>query len=341
MPSKLTAAALAAVLVVFGTRVTGLDVLLLTRSFTWAILALSAWFLLRVSGRASLGNAAFFGTSAYVVGVSVTRWELDNFWVVLGIAIAASAAVGVVVGLVSGRLSGVHFLLITLAFAELLRSLAVRWSVLGGENGIAGITRPSAWPLGVDLTESETMMWFAGGWLAVVVVGLVVVLRSPFGAHLVGVRDSETRMAALGASPVPYRVTAVVLASVVAGVAGVLNAYAVRFVSPTDVAPLVSAKALLFTAIGGVGMVGAIVASVVMTFLEDDLSSRWDSWPTVLGGVYLAIAMIGTRPRTAVGSALGRGGSVATRRRPPAPTPAPAAAVSTQSQAQALAETTA
>jgi branched-chain amino acid transport system permease protein len=264
------------------------------------MLALSAWFLLRIGGRASLGNAAFFGTSAYIVGLSVSRWQFDNVWVVLGLGVIASAAVGLVVGLVSGRLSGFHFLLITLAFAELLRSVAVRWGALGGENGIAGITRPSTWPLRVDLADSETMMWFVGAWLAVVVVGLVVVLRSPFGANLVGIRDSETRMAALGFSPAPYRITAVVIASVVAGVAGVLNAYTVRFVSPTDLAPLVSAKALLFTAIGGAGMIGAIVASIVMTFLEDDLSTRWDRWPTVLGVVYLAIAMIGPRPRAAL-----------------------------------------
>lgn len=310
MPSKVSAALLAVVLVGFGSQVTGLDVLLLTRSFTWAMLALSAWFLLRVSGRASLGNAAFFGTSAYVVGLSATEWDIGNFWVSVVVAMAASAVVGLVVGLVSARLSGFHFLLITLAFSELLRSLTLQWDLLGGEDGIAGISRPSTWPLSVDLGRSESMMWFTGAWLAVVLVALVVVLRSPFGANLVAVRDSETRMAALGCSPVPYRVTAVVLASVVAGVAGALNAYAVRFVSPAELVPLVSAKALLFTAIGGIGMIGAVVASVVMTFLENDLSTRWDRWPTVLGVVYIAIAMVGTRPRTALRSLLGRAAAV-------------------------------
>jgi branched-chain amino acid transport system permease protein len=306
IPSKTSAALLAVVLVGAGVRVTGLDVLLLTRSFTWAMLALSAWFLLRVSGRASLGNAAFFGTAAYAVGLSTTRWGIDNFWVALLVAVAASAAVGLAIGMVSGRLGGFHFLLITLAFAELLRSLALRWGTLGGEDGIAGVTRPSTWPLPVDLADSKSMMWFTGAWLAVVLVALVVVVRSPFGAHLVGMRDSAGRMAALGHAPIPYRVGAVVVASVVAGIAGALNVYAVRFVSPAELVPLVSAKALLFTAIGGIGMVGAVVASVCMTFLEDDLSTRWDRWPTVLGAVYIAIAMIGQRPRAAVRSLVAR-----------------------------------
>jgi branched-chain amino acid transport system permease protein len=257
------------------------------------MLALSAWFLLRSSGRASLGNAAFFGTSGYVVGLCSTRWGIDNLWLAMALAVGAAAAVGVLVGLVSARLSGFHFLLITLAFAELIRSVALRWELLGGEDGLAGVTRPSVWPIPLDLGESEAMMWFTGAMLLVVGLGLVRVLRSPFGANLVGVRDSETRMQSLGCSPAPYRLAAVVMASVIAGVAGSLNVYAVRFVSPTDLVPLVSAKALLFSAIGGAGMVGTILASVVMTFLESDLSTRWDRWPTVLGAVYLAIAMIG------------------------------------------------
>ena len=127
------------------------------------------------------------------------------------------------------------------------------------------------------------------------VLALVVVLRSPFGACVIGVRDSPGRMAALGYSPTAYRIAGVVVASTVAGMAGVLNAYVVRFVSPTEFAPLVSAKSLLFTVVGGSGMLGSVVAATVLTFLEDELSTRFDRWLTVLGLVYVAIAMIGER----------------------------------------------
>lgn len=296
IPSWRVGAAVVIALVLVGTRMTGLDVLLLARSFVWGLLALSAWFLLRASGRASLGNAAFFGVSAYVVGLCSVQWQIDNIWVALAAGVGLAAAFGFVIGLVSGRLSGFHFLLITLAFAELLRALALRWSFIGGEDGIAGITRPSAWPLPVDLGDSTTMMWFTGVCLLGVALGLTMILRSPFGAAVVAVRDSERRMASLGYAPVRYRVAAVVLSSAVAGLAGALNAYVVRFVSPTDLLPLVSAKALLFAAIGGISMVGSVIVSVVMTFLEDDLSTRWDRWPTVLGLVYIGIALIGTTP---------------------------------------------
>lgn len=270
-------------------------VLLLTRAFVWAILALSAWFLLRVTGRASLGNATFFGVAAYATGLCATRWGIDNIWLTLAIAITVAATAGLLVGAASGRLGGFHFLLITLAFAEMFRAYAVRSEHLGGEDGIAGIGRPSTWPLPLDLTNATTLMWFTGAALAVTVLALVVVLRSPFGACVIGVRDSPGRMAALGYSPTAYRIAGVVVASTVAGMAGVLNAYVVRFVSPTEFAPLVSAKSLLFTVVGGSGMLGSVVAATVLTFLEDELSTRFDRWLTVLGLVYVAIAMIGER----------------------------------------------
>ncbi len=274
----------------------GFNLLLLTRAYAWAMLALSTWFLLRVSGRASLGNAAFQGVAAYLVGISSTRWNIDNLWVTLLIAVSAAATVGLIVGWVSSRLSGFHFLLITLAFAEMLRALALRWRTLGGEDGISGVTRPSAWPLPVDLTDSRQLTWMALALLTTAVLGLITVLRSPFGAAVYGVRDSDSRMAALGHSPAAYRAAAVVLSSVVAGLAGVVNAYAIRFVSPADFVPLVSAKALLFAVVGGAGMLGAVVAAVGLTFLENDLSGRFDRWPMVLGFVYIAIAMVGPAP---------------------------------------------
>lgn len=294
----------------------GFDVLLLTRAFCWAMLALSTWLLLRISGRASLGNAAFQGVAAYVVGLSATRWELDNIWVVLAIAVSGAAAVGWLIGWVSAKLSGFHFLLITLAFAEMLRSLALRWKALGGEDGISGLPRPSTWPVPLDLTEARNMAWFTLGLLTITLIVLVVLLRSAFGAAVQGVRDSESRMAALGYTPGRYRIGVVVLASTIAAGAGVANAYAVRFVSPTDLVPLVSAKALLFAVVGGAGMLGAAAAAILLTFLENDLSGRFDRWPMVLGLVYVAIAMAGPTPLRSLTGRMARA-----RHRAPVPAP--------------------
>lgn len=276
-----------------GLLATPFQVTLLTRAYIWAILAVSVWFLLRIGNRASLGHAAFFGTAAYAVGIAITRWNVDNLWVVLAIAVATSSVAGLVVGAVASRLGGVHFLLITLAFAEMLRSLATRWREFGGDDGLAGVTRPNAWPLPVDLTSSSAMLWFTLGLLVLVIVVLTVVVRSPFGAALRGVRDSETRMASLGYNPVAYRVAAFTLSAAIAGLAGAANAMHTYFVSPADLVPLVSAKALLFVVIGGTAMLGAAVAAVFFVVLEDLLSSYTQHWPAVLGLIFIIIAIVG------------------------------------------------
>lgn len=317
MPSRRSTVIVFLLVLVIGLRIGSADRLLFTTALIWAMLALSAWFLLRISGRSSLGNASFFGVAAYVVGVSSTLWDIDNIWIVLAIALSASALVGLLVGLVSGRLSGFHFLLITLAFAEMFRSLATRWKRLGGEDGMAGIGRPSAWPIPLDLADATTMMWFTFMALILTVAMLAIVVRSPFGAAVVATRDSESRMATLGYVPAAQRVAAVVVASVVAGLAGALNAYAIRFVSPAEFVPLVSAKALLFAVIGGAGMLGSVVAAVVMTFLEDELSARLDRWTTVLGVVYLLIAMFGDLPKRWFGRLRSRTASIDDAGSPP------------------------
>lgn len=295
-PSFLQAIILIGFLIVIGMLVGDSDRLLFTTALIWAMLSMSTWFLLRVSGRSSLGNASFFGAAAYTTGLCSTVWDIDNLWVAVTLGIGVSAVVGLVIGLVSGRLDGFHFLLITLAFAEMLRSVATRWKRLGGEDGMAGIRRPSTWPISVDLTDAGNMMWMTLAFLVACMAVLTMIVRSPFGAAVIAVRDSESRMEALGYRPAGYRIAAVVVSSMIAGVAGVLNAYAIRFISPADLVPLVSAKALLYAVIGGAGLVGAVIAAVAMTFLEDLLSSRFDRWTTVLGLIYIGIAMLSGSP---------------------------------------------
>lgn len=335
-PMFLGAALAIAAIVTFGFLATPFQVILLTRAFVWAMLGLAAWFLLRVAGRSSLGTAAFFGSGAYVAALAVTRWGHANFWVVLGLAVAASVIVGVVVGLVAGRLSGIHFLLITLAFAEMLRALTTRWGTLGGDDGISGITRPKTGLFGLDLRPAENLMWFTGGWFLLLAVLVVVILRSPFGAALIGIRDSESRMAALGYGSAPYRVAAVGISAFIAGVAGCLNALATRFVSPAEFAPLVSAKALLFAVVGGIGLVGAALAAVVITFAEDYLSSRFDRWLLLLGVLYVVIAMIGQNPLARVRAAVHATVRRPSRRRPSVADEAATAAARTDDENAAL-----
>ncbi len=275
------------------------QVTLVVRGLAWATLAASVWFLLRLCNLPSLGHAAFFGIGAYTAGLAVTRWNVDNVFVALGLAVLVTAVLSLPIAVIAGRLRTMSFILVTLAFAEMMRSLATRWSELGGTDGLVGVTRPGAWPTGIDLSQSTTYYYFA---LAVMVVGvavLLVVARSPFGAVLIGVRDSEQRIAALGYNPLLYRVGAFVLSAVVAGSAGVVHTYLNRFANPTDVAPLVSARALLIVVLGGAVVAGPISVAILLTMLEDALSSRTDRWLGLLGALYILVALLHGAPTPA------------------------------------------
>lgn len=265
----------------------------LTKGVIYAILALSVWFLLKVCDRPSLGHAAFFGIAAYATGIAITRWDYTNFWVVLGVSIAASTVAGAIVAVVAARLKEVHFLLVTLAFAEMLRSLTTRWRELGGDDGLTGVTRPSMWPVPIEISDPQNLLWVSLAFLAIIVTLLVVVVRSPYGAALLGLRDSETRMAALGYSPFAYRTTGFVLSAAIAGVAGVLIALQARFVSPSELSTIVSARALLIVVIGGsLGLLGPLIVAVGLTIVEDQLSTQTKYWAGILGAGYILIALL-------------------------------------------------
>jgi branched-chain amino acid transport system permease protein len=267
------------------------QVTLVVRGLVWATLAASVWFLLRICDLPSLGHAAFFGIGAYTAGLAVTRWQVDNVFAALGLAIVVTAVLSLPIAVIAGRLRNMQFILVTLAFAEMTRSLATRWAELGGTDGLVGVIRPGAWPFGLDLSDATTYYYFA---LAVLLAGvalLVVVVRSPFGAVLRGIRDSEQRVAALGYNPLVYRVAAFVLSAVVAGSAGVVHTYLNRFANPTDVAPLVSARALLIVVLGGAAIAGPVTVAILLTIIEDALSSHTDRWLGVLGALYVVGAL--------------------------------------------------
>jgi branched-chain amino acid transport system permease protein len=287
------AAALIAAPLIAGT----FQVTLLTQAFVWAILGLSVWLLLRLGGLASFGHAAFFGVGAYVAGLAVVRWEIGNVFVALALGMVAGWLVALPIALVAARLRGVAFLMVTLAFAEMLRALAGRWAPLGGTDGLVGVIRPDAAPLPLELSGPVAYYYFALGALALVLAGLAVFVRSPVGGVLAGIRESQDRMAALGYNAAGYRVLAFLISGAVAALAGVLNAYLNRFVDPGDVSALVSAKALLIVVVGGGSLAGTALGAIALTELEELLSSQSASWLGLLGAIYVLVALAPTLPR--------------------------------------------
>jgi branched-chain amino acid transport system permease protein len=284
--------ALAAALLAVPSFADDFQLALLTQGVAWSILGVGVWLLLRVCDLPSFGHAAFFGTGAYVAGLAVTRWEMDSVLLALGLAVVVSCVVALPIAIVAGRLKHVGFLLITLAFANMLHALAGRWQVLGGSDGLVGVVRPDAAPLPLELSQPVDFYLFALIVLAAALIVVLVVVRSPFGAALKGIRESEQRMAALGYNPVPYRVAAFVISAGIAGAAGVVNAYLNRFVDPGDLDALVSARALLIVVIGGTSVFGAPIAAIAITVLEDTLSSHTARWLGVMGALYILVALV-------------------------------------------------
>ena len=260
---------------------------LLTQALIYAILAMSLDLLLGYTGLASLGHAAYLGVGAYSVGVLTTQYGA-NFWVTLAVGVFLAMVVAAVFGLVALRATGVYFLMITLALGMVVWGLAHRWvSMTQGDNGIPGIPRPD---LGLPWSLARAMPFYYFVLVAFLLAFWIlrVIVRSPFGQSLVGIRESESRMRTLGYHVWLHKYLGFVIAGAFGGFAGVLWAYYNGFVSPGDVELATSVEVLLMVALGGRGtLVGPAVGAGVIVLLKNFVSVYTERWLLILGVVYV------------------------------------------------------
>jgi branched-chain amino acid transport system permease protein len=268
---------------------------LLTQVVIVAILAMSLDVLLGYTGLASLGHAAYFGVSAYAVGILSTEYQV-GFAVCLVVGVALAAFTAALFGLLAIRATGTYFLMITLALGMVVWGLAFRWvSMTKGDNGIAGIPRPEM-GLPWSLWSPLPFFYFALAGCVVAWALLAVLVRSPFGLSLKGVRESETRMRALGYNVWLHKYLAFVLAGTFAGFAGVFWAYYNGFVSPVDVQLVTSVETLLMVALGGPGtLAGPALGAAVIVFLKNFVSVYTKRWLLILGAVYIGVILFAPR----------------------------------------------
>ena len=268
---------------------------LLTQVAIVAILAMSLDVLLGYTGLPSLGHAAYFGVAAYTVGVLSVDYQ-RGFLVCFLAGLACAAVTAALFGLVAIRATGTYFLMITLALGMVVWGLAFRWvSLTKGDNGIAGVLRPEI-GLPVSLASPLPFLYFAlvGLGVAWVVLGLLV--RSPFGMSLQGIRESESRMRALGYDVWLHKYLAFVISGTFAGFAGVYWAYYNGFVSPVDVQLVTSVETLLMVALGGPGtLAGPVVGAAVIVFLKNFVSVYTKRWLLILGAVYIGVILFAPR----------------------------------------------
>lgn len=264
--------------------------LLITRMLILAILAMSVDLLLGFTGLPSLGQAAYLGLGAYLTAILATRYQFGlgwNFWWVILLAILLGAATAAFFGLFALRAGGVYFLMITLALSQCVWGLAYRWdSLTGGDNGLNILNRPAFGP--IRLGNDEAYFYFVFGFFVVSLLLLYVLVESPFGRSLVGIREREVRMRVLGYNTWLHKYIAFIIAGGFGGLAGVLWAQLSGQVSPEDVTLTTSVDALLMVVLGGSGtLIGGAVGSAIVLFLRGYLSTIVPWWPYVLGGVYV------------------------------------------------------
>lgn len=281
------------VLVIFGALplvVSSYQMSIANEILIFALLAMSIDVLAGYAGRTSLGHGALFGISTYVV-IYWTSVYGGSAWIgcLLGVAVATLAAA--IFAAFAVRVSGVYFLLLTLALGMIVWGVCLRWtSITGGENGIRGVGRP-------DLIASPTAFYYAT--LAVVLLMTFLIwrfVRSPFGLTLRGIRDSESRMRSLGYSTAVHMFIAFTVTGFFAGVAGALYALFNNFVSPSTVQLSQSVEGLLMAIIGGIStLFGSFIGAAAIIMLENFVSAHTARWQMVLGVMFIVTMIFAPR----------------------------------------------
>ncbi|MBM4442809.1 MAG: branched-chain amino acid ABC transporter permease [Candidatus Rokubacteria bacterium] len=279
---------------------------ILTDLLIFGLFALSLDLLMGYTGMVSFGHAAYFGLGAY--GSALV---LIHFGQPIPVALLAGAVLAGVtaipVGWFSTRAKDIYFAMLTLAFAQLLYTVAYKWRDLtGGSDGIAGVPKTTLFWGGPSLASGPAFY-------AVVAVAVVVslfvcraIVASPFGRALQAIRENERRFLALGRDPRPFKLAVFVIAAVFAGLAGALFAPFRGFASPEVMFWVLSGQGLMMVITGGIGtLVGPIVGAMVFILIQEILSSYTEHWMIFTGAIFVLMViflpggLVGTARRLA------------------------------------------
>ncbi|MGO9580574.1 MAG: ABC transporter permease [Desulfobaccales bacterium] len=267
---------------------------LLTQIFVAGLMAIAFNLLLGTTGLLSFGQAAFFGVGAYTVGLLLTKTAVGTLST-LALALVMSAGVAAVIGFFCIRLSGIHFAMLTLAFGQLIYTVAFKWySVTGGDNGIQGIpVRALSWGnFTLNLGSTRDMYYFVLMVAALAVAFLSRVRSSPFGATLKAIRENGQRASYLGINVRLYQWLAFVLAGSFTGLAGGLYALMEKSISPEIIHWTKSAEPVLMTIMGGIySFAGPAIGAAIYIILNAYIVAWTENWGLVLGLVLLTMVL--------------------------------------------------
>jgi branched-chain amino acid transport system permease protein len=259
---------------------------LLTQVVILGILAMSLDLLIGYTGLPSLGHAGFFGVAAYGVGILSTTYHA-GFWASVAGGFLIGTGLAALFGLIVSHVRDVYFLMITMALGMVLWGLSFRWiPVTGGDNGISGIPRLEAL---VGLPSGPIPFYYVALFVFVVCTGLMVLLvTSPFGLTLQGIREHEPRMRSLGFNTWLHGYLSYVCAGAFASIAGIMWAYYNGFVSPTYLDLTASSELFLMVTLGGPAtLVGPVIGAGAIVILTNVMSAYTARWLLILGIVYI------------------------------------------------------
>ncbi len=278
---------------------------LLTEILIWGLLAMSSDILIGYTGMVSFGHSAFFGLGMYGAAAALLLVGRPSLWLALICGLAAAAAVGAFVAYFSTRLRDIYFAITTLIFSQIFYVVIFTWTaVTGGENGLAFKRPPFAIAglFSVPFTTTS-LHWFVLAAVAGSYLLLRRITQSPFGMVLQSIRENEARTRAIGYPIERYKIAAVMLSALFAGLAGVLYALQNRFAAPDFVFFLVSGEVVIYNVIGGVGtLVGPIVGAAFVLLLREGLSRFFTEYYLIPVGI-IFIAMVIFMPQGLLGFA--------------------------------------
>ena len=276
---------------------------LITLATKISILGLAAVglnFILGFAGLVSFGHAAFFGVGGYVAGILASHalnFEplftfffavegSNNLLIIWPAVLFISGLIALFIGYFSLRTTGVYFIMITLAFAQMLYYFAISWPSYGGEDGLPVYIRGQLF--GLNLMDGLTFFFIAYFWLLVGILISLMIVKSPFGFALRACKNNISRVASVGINPFKVQLTAFVISGSLTGLAGALYTDLNRFVSPSVLGWQMSGELIVFIIIGGVGrLCGPLLGAAFFVTFEHFFGSITEHWQILLGGIIL------------------------------------------------------
>jgi len=276
-----------------------------TEIMIFAVFAMSLDLLIGYTGLLSFGHAAFFGIGAYTVMIANIQFGVSP-WIGIPLGMILASVAAFVTGYFCLKATGLAFLMLTMAFSQLAFSVAVKWrAVTGGTDGLVGLQKPSIF--GWSLSNPTAMFYLA---LVVLVVSYFILRRlvnSPFGHVLIGIRENESRMRAIGFPVRLYKLAIFVIGGAFAGLAGGIYAIFNGYISPDAFSWTASGDPIIMIVLGGIGtLVGPVIGAAILLLLKQIVSGYTEYWLFIIGVTF--VICVSFFPKGIVGRIVNLGG---------------------------------